>query len=713
MKKDSLRWLVFLLPLVALAPVIHRFIYPRYSDFSDLTISFYPNALQVHQAVFQDHTLPLWSDFLMAGSPLAADPMSGLWYLPTWLVNLFPSATSYNLVIIFHLILAGVGMSLFLKREGLSDFSAIVGGLVFELTPKIWAHMGAGHYTLTMAVCFTPWLLLAEKEFIRSGYSWKRLFFPGIVFGLILLANMVWGPYAVFLWIAYSLVAGYQHSKNQAAARSGRWFFKILGGGIAQLMLALMISAPIWLPLSELAPLSSRALMTLADRLVYSLPFPNLLNLLIPNIGGMQEWVVYLGVFPLFLIALALWRSKKGSLTLFWGLVAGGGLLFSLGSNIPLVSFVYHLPLFDLLRVPTKFYLLTCVAGAILCAHGFEILFKRSEKPIPAFNRFWTTLALFALSFSVGIPLVTHSWKMNFTWAIAAFGFSVLFLFLWSRLKLNPTMLGAVLVTLVCVDLLGINLMGLKFLSWNQVMSEGSEVAAFLDTQPGAYRVYTPSYTLPQQTAASHGIRLANAVNPLMLMSYVDFMASATGIPITHYSVTMPDFSTDSPSTDAAGYTPDASLLGLMNVRFIASEFDIAAQGLDLVKTLGTTRIYENQEWKPMAWVQPRTAPAGEEIQSTPVVTIHPNMFEMEVSGPGQLVFSEVYFPGWKLFVNGKEQPINIIQGIFMGANLIDGKASVKFLFQPTSVFLSLGLAALAWIGMAVYFFMAGKYAKR
>jgi hypothetical protein len=251
--------------------------------------------------------------------------------------------------------------------------------------------------------------------------------------------------------------------------------------------------------------------------------------------------------------------------------------------------------------------------------------------------------------------------------------------------------------------------MGLKFLPESTVLSEGEEVAAFLKTQPGDFRIYSPSYSLPQQTAAKFDIRLASGVNPLMLMSYANFMETATGIPINHYSVSMPDFPTDSLSTDNAGYVPDAHLLGLMNVRFILSEFDISTPGLNLVKIIGTTRVYENQNWLPLAWVQPETTPLGEGILLAPEVVATPNEFKIDATGPGQLVLSEVYYPDWKMYVDGKEQPIKLIAGIFMGADLINGKTAIDFVFQPSSIFIALVLAAIAWTGIVVYLVSIGK----
>jgi hypothetical protein len=362
-----------------------------------------------------------------------------------------------------------------------------------------------------------------------------------------------------------------------------------------------------------------------------------------------------------------------------------------------------------LLRVPTKFYLLTCLAVAILCAFGFESLVTRAEKPSRGFNRLWAGVAFFAMCVAIGIPVVTHLWKLQFIWTLAAFGVLFVFLFLWGRVRLSSQTLGMLVIILISVDVMGINLLGLKYLPQSQVLAEASSIASFLKTIPGDYRVYSPSYSLPQQTAAQAGIRLADGVNPLMLKSYVGFMEKASGIPVTHYSVTMPDFPNGKPATDNAGYIPDARLLGLMNVRFVVSQFEITANGLTLLKSFCTTRIYENQEWMPFAWVQSETTALGEGVQSTPSVVAKPNEFSLEAMGHGQLVLSEVAYPGWKMYIDGKEQPIKLIGGIFMGADLKGGNQSIRFEYHPTFLIPALIMAVIAWIGIVVIYLFSRK----
>ena len=105
-----------------------------------------------------------------------------------------------NLLILFHLIFGGMGMYLVLKDQGLVFWASALGGLSYALMPKLFAHYAAGHITLVFAVCWTPWLLLAEqKRRTGAGGRLGRLLFllPGIVLG----RNFFW---QIPRWVVYA-----------------------------------------------------------------------------------------------------------------------------------------------------------------------------------------------------------------------------------------------------------------------------------------------------------------------------------------------------------------------------------------------------------------------------------------------------------------------------------------------------------------------------
>jgi hypothetical protein len=221
---------------------------------------------------------------------------------------------------------------------------------------------------------------------------------------------------------------------------------------------------------------------------------------------------------------------------------------------------------------------------------------------------------------------------------------------------------------------------------------------AFLDAQPGIFRVYSPSYSLPQHTAALAGLELADGVDPLQLGEYTAYMASASGVPQAGYSVTLPPMKTGDPSTANRSYFPDPALLGLLNVRFVAAEYDLAVQGLTLLGRYGNTRLYENALVLPRAWIQPVTAGLGKAAQAVDVLLYSPNRIELSIPASGsaqqRLVLSELAYPGWRAWVDGEEVEIQVQAGLLRSLLLPPGPHQVTFAFRPTSLYWGLALCA-------------------
>jgi hypothetical protein len=75
---------------------------------------------------------------------------------------------AFNLLFNMHLAWSGYGMFQLLRADGLPVGSAFFGGFAFAGTPKLIAHLGAGHVSLVFAVAWTPWLLLAIRRMITE-----------------------------------------------------------------------------------------------------------------------------------------------------------------------------------------------------------------------------------------------------------------------------------------------------------------------------------------------------------------------------------------------------------------------------------------------------------------------------------------------------------------------------------------------------------------
>lgn len=697
-----------LLPVCLLLPGLGGFPYPSPdAPYSDLAISHYPNAVYLREALLTYRSLPLWSPLILSGYPFAANPLSGLWYPGGWLALVLPLPLAFNLLVGLHLLWGGVGLYLFLRAAGLRAPAALLGALAFEGMPKIFAHYGAGHITLLYALTWTPWLLLT----CEAGYSRKvrhrvqRAFIrvlPAVILALVILADVRWGAYAAILWWAYAFWRqGQADSLNDSGkdGKKGIWSVPKIGGYIRQPMLltilALLLAAPLILPLLEYTALSTRSSLTAQDVLVYSLPPLRLIGIFFPDLGGFHEWMIYPGWVVLSLGSLAATLSRTRKRAVFWVWVAVLSLVLALGQFLPLLPQLASLPGFDLLRVPPRSLFLFGMAFAVLAGYGLDVLYagllaaelKHANLLLVFLFGLCATLA--GLAIWVGGTL-----NINYLWGTLAMVAAIGWLWISMGRGLAPGLSLVVLLAFCLLDMGGVSLSMFASRPIDRVLRQGSEAVDFLARQPGTFRVYSPSYSLPQQSAVHGSLSLADGVDPLQLTAYAGYMEAASGVPSGGYSVTLPPFGNGDPSTANSAYTPRADLLGLLNVRYVAAEYDIAAPGLSFIDQIGSTRIYENLAFRAPAWVQPDGVLDGDFV---PVESIlwEPNRVDVLASGPGLLVLSEINYPGWQVRVDGERQSLSPAASILRAVRLPPGEHRVSFLFRPLSVYLGMGLALL------------------
>jgi hypothetical protein len=255
----------------------------------------------------------------------------------------------------------------------------------------------------------------------------------------------------------------------------------------------------------------------------------------------------------------------------------------------------------------------------------------------------------------------------------------------------------AALVVLLLVDLAVADWRLTSVRPASEVLSERRGLATWLEEHlaPGE-RVFSPSYSLPQQTAAQLRLELADGVNPLQLRNYRDFLAGATGFRLTGYSVTLPPFPGGLPSQD---WSPsiDVEALGLLSVRYVVSEYPLAAPELGVPESVDGAYVYRNAAARPRAWVE--LPPAGT-AHWRPIEELRwsPNHIRLEATGPGILVLSEVIYPGWRARVDGLEVAVTPAHTILRSVGLPPGRHAVEFFYRD-GMSVAAGLVSLlTWL---------------
>ena len=690
-----------------------------------------------------------------SGVPFAANPLSGLWYPPNLLLLILPLTAGFNLLLAAHLYLGGLGMIRLLRRLGAGPIGSLVAGLAWALTPKIWAHLGAGHVGLVYAAGWLSWVALAAIEFARSSAPADRSRLA-IAWALQFLADPRLAIYSaaavagVVLW----WIAGQDPSRSEAAIKRQSWprgRLRIrlprrresrlgllppwLGAGV----LALALPAIQWLPLLDYLPTTGRVDLTAAQSAIYSLPPWNLVGLVWADRGGFHEWIVYVGIFVLgfaLLGSLVLSRRTRWGVTLGLLLLA----LFALGDYTPLYSLLSRLPGATLLRVPPRVWFLVSFCLAVLAGLGADLLTSSDRTAFPARYRGGlsrsaliglsaTGLTAAGLLFVQGAESVAVVAWASFFWLLAFVILSVAS----QRWRWSSRLTGGLFVVVMVAELSWMDSSLVARKPAAELFADGQETARYLARQDG--RLYAPSFRPPPQVAAVSSLRIVNGVDPLQPADYVSVLSVAAGVPQdAAYSITLPPLpagwsKADRPdvSMALADATPSPWLLAMLDVDLVVCQFPLESplltelyrqegEGLIVYRNGASIRwpaVFHRVKSVPdmegaLAWIQ--TGPLSSEAVVTggrsldgprgympaDLILSTPNRLVVRATGPGLLVLSELVHPGWNATVDGEPAEILAADAVLRGVYLDEGDHQVEMVYQPVAVMVGAGITIVA-----------------
>jgi len=631
---------LLILALALLWPVMVRpgwWLWKPGAPHSDLAVTHWPNAHFTRRALWEEGRFPLWRPTIMSGAPFAANPLAGLYYPPNWLflfLPWLPLELGFNLSALAHLWLAGGAMYALMRRGfGTGMWAALVAAVVYEASPKLMAHLGAGHVGWMQAWGWMPVVVLCGMKLLREveeggGKETGRKRFAirdlrsatymGVALAMQFCADVRMAAYTAAAVVALVVVTMAVTSRQAAV----RLFAYSLTCSSA---VFLGLTACQWLPAVSLLPETTRASMTLRDAAVWSLPWRYLTGLLLADHGGFHEWMTYVGVSTLVLAGFgvrALWREERRLAGWLVGLLVGAA-WFSLGENGGLFQALYRVvPGLGLLRVPPRAWVLVVFAMAVLAGLGVEetrIHGGRETRRRGRGMRDWWRVAGLAVGafppllvvgywMLVGVPplnLVMFGTVTPLAVALVSFRFRI-----GVNLKLiilkPETAFGLAAVLLVAADLLVVNVTLVGARSPEEVFTEGREAAEWLAAQPDRFRVYSPGYSVPQHAAELYGLELADGVDPLQLRVYADYLTRAAGLEPYRYSVTLPPFPEEADDIRASleGVTPDVEMLGRLGVRYVAASFPMRHPRLLECGVMGGVYVYRNQAAQPVVDVE-------------------------------------------------------------------------------------------------------------
>lgn len=621
--KNDLPHLIILvtLTLISCFPVLQK---PnRLLEAGDYPETHLPIANFFRESVWKYGEIPLWRGEILSGAPFIGDPLNGIWY-PPHLAFLLPLDTTfiYAYLTVLHVLFGGLGMYVFARRVlRLEQLPALTAAAVFSLSPKLFAHLGAGHMSIIEALAWWPWLAISVTHLHRIDI--KVIGLSAMLLALVFLADLRMFVYALMAIGVYVL---------SEAVRKRQWvnWFVSFSGAILG---ALCLSAIQFLPMVELQSLSTRFLIDFNEVTVNSLSPKAAISMIAPWWNFLQlgpEMFLYLGTVSLFLAAISFFLVIKGepgtdrrerlTVMLFIAVSILAG-LFALGKWSPVYRILYEtLSPLQYLRVPTRIWFVVVFCVAALSAYTIHYLQKHG--------------------------------KLR--------GYLVL-----------------IVVALLFVDLIAANRAVLQVTYSHQEVPK--EIYEFLSNEEELYRVMSPNHVLSQRTAAEYGIELVDGENPTHLESYARYIKAASGYDFNGYSVVVPPWQVYLNQHIA----PDAQSLGVLNTKYVVTTYPVDSNDWKLVKAVGNFQVYENEKYIPrFTFLTTKLDAAGIQLieYSPNRITVR-----TQNPVGDTLVLSEIAYPGWVATVNGEPAHIKQAYGLLRAIPLPQGENIVSFEYQPIS----------------------------
>jgi len=681
-------------------------------------------------SLLRQGVIPLWNPYAGSGSPLLANHQTAVFYPLFNLYFLLPTEKALTFEVATHLWLAGIFMYFCALGFGLREEAAILAGL---------AYMGNGYLvsrlhfpTMVSAVAWLPMVVLLTRKLCR-----KPRFETAIALGVVIAVQFLAGHAQLWTYtlLLSALLLLWESTIGKRGVAPAVWF-------LTSLIIGVLLTAVQFIPTAEFALNSERkGGMPEEIALTYSLWPWRIISFLLPDFFGNPardgywgyanywEDCAYTGVMAFMLMVLALWRSPAKRVKLFLACAMLFSILLALGKNTPFYPFLYrHFPGFNLFRAPSRFLILFSFSVALLSGFGAEAVMAKPVSKV-TLKRLGAgvagiLLAAFIAHFYPGIkPSFVRS---LFTFAFASAGALVAFHLLPRKPLLSVLFLEAELLVY-----------GWGF---HPFIDPALFYLSAHTFQGGLFRFYTfgpddydlkykvffrfdrfgPSdldcwkklrkTLIPQTNMVVEAVYHAGIVDPLTIGRYREFLNLVDQLPREQA----------------------LKLLGLLNVRYIVKPISPG---------MAEVEFQENPYFLPRARLVYRAlaVPEGSELKALSAREFDPDTLilsgnhsvlslekgerdaivdlhhtagaikiKCKLERGGYLVLSETFYPGWRVWVDGKRASLLRAYYTLMAVKLGEGEHEVVFKFEPLSFKVGLGFTAVAMTFVASFIAIKG-----
>jgi membrane protein YfhO len=652
--------------------------------FRDIHKWFYPMKYFLATSL-KSGNIPFWCPNYYCGSPFMSDLQSGVFYPVSIVFALFPFPFSFNIFIILHIVLGFCFFYLFIKGIGLSSKSALITSISYCYGSYTIATINTLNNLTTLI--WLPAILWSFQRTKSKGH--KSGFFLTVLF--LCMAILGGEPQLFILSTGLLLLFGLffiprEPSGLQVIAKDTAMIFFLVASAV---LITLVQLYPTYMDYQHSIRLGG---ISYEEATGWSLNLDMLKHFFLPLrfpadfatdpatlinfFPGDKEIPWLLTIYPGFMIVPAAFLGAffaSSKRVLLWVIVFFISLILALGNDTPLYYAFYKL--FPFFRFPAKFFFLTSFSLLVIAAYGLDRLFAFLKK-----KGIGSHLLFFSFAFILTADLyIAHK-------------------------NLNP-------------------LTDSSFYDYYHP----SLKPIIEDT--GHFRVYLhDDFTVPsinKETIINSHIRFQMFLGPNLGIIHNLCQVTGTSPLELRYQYVIAEILMKNP------WEEKLRLLRLSNVKYI-----ITSQRLDKHTELAgqveriNPFVYKIKDYLPRAWILGKLLPiregTGKELTDgsfDPLTSalakgkivekynepsykkisrieydgskVH---IELTVEKPRILMLSESSYPGWRVFVDGKEKPCLWLNLLFQGVEIEKGRHQVTFVFRPKyfGLFSAISLSALA-----------------
>ncbi len=684
--------------------------------------------------------IPLWENLLYGGMP-TFDAMSGDASYPLFILLGFivPITHFITISFILHLLIGGVSAYFLLQRYfRLDRWLASALAVAYMLNTNYISHIHAGH---TAKFYIMSWLPLSLYFLLRAmgpKASWRHMLGLSLTVALFISTSHIQFTYYVLMgyfliWLFFLVPALRTQQFAQAASLAARfWVPVLLGIGLVFFLL--------YPPIKYNKDFSVRGAgmrTTYEYATSWSMHPEETASLIVPEFGGLNEnyWgrnyfklnSEYPGLLVWFLALLGLFAFRSRWFW-FWGGLGLISILYGLGADTPVFRLFYdtvpglknfRAPSMVLFWLATSLLLMSGETLRRLTIVGEESLTEEKRKKVLKWLRIagFSATGIFAvfglfpdLAYSIWNGMVDASQIPNFPrqdTAKAAFAMGALRaaaltgILTWGAAAFlikarRPLAFGIVALIVTAVDLYWVD-------SSNFIQSYPAEQSVQYDPALDVLKADTSQFRVFGVPGAFEGLN----------MTYYGFQTvdGHADNELRHYRAYRGDDYQNNPNfmaglkQDSGGSVSGSPFLDLLNVKYIAFRTP-RDPGLKLVRNVSALpRAFFVPAWEAVSdsdamskMKQPGFNPrklayvtaagvssGGKPGDSTAagitetLKKINRQAYTVDAPGEGVFVTSDVWFPFWRVKVDGMEAPLLRTDFSFRGVLLTPGKHNVEF----------------------------------